>query len=278
LYYLHSGQPLREDFERDKTILQDASYLALNGEKDNVDLKNAVVNAEYFGKQMRDPDSEIFKHCLRFFFDPDKLEESRYLDPKSNPGLAEFMQKDLSRLIDTCAMSMYITPVDKIQVLQNETNDLLFPFMNISESFNEVGDSLTLSQRKSLHDDGGGVMARVIAIFGLCKLTEKADPKLVPKKTTLVGEADLRKQLEDSLAETKLFKVELLKLQLQIAQSKNSKMPLSKPEKKLLHTPATSQGAAQGSKANTTRELSSKGKERTNSKNPKRRRDPAESD
>ena len=278
LYYLHSGQPLREDFERDKTILQDASYLALNGEKDNVDLKNAVVNAEYFGKQMRDPDSEIFKHCLRFFFDPDKLEESRYLDPKSNPGLAEFMQKDLSRLIDTCAMSMYITPVDKIQVLQNETNDLLFPFMNISESFNEVGESLTLSQRKSLHDGGCGVMPRVIAIFGLCKSTEKADPKSGPKKTTLLCEADLRKQLEASLAETKLFRLKLLELQLQVAQSNNSKMPLSKPEKKLILSPATSQGAAHGSKSNTTRELSSKGKERAKPRNPKRHRDKAESD
>jgi len=128
LYYLHSGKPIREDLERDKKRIQDASYFVLHGDDFVTDLKNAISNAQYFAREMCDQTFKIYNHSLTFFFDPDDKEESRYNYNNSTliwKTSCDTPQNTSSKTVLMCNQSC--TPINEIQKILLEMRHLGLP-------------------------------------------------------------------------------------------------------------------------------------------------------
>ena len=230
LYYLYSGKTVSEDFECDKEFMQDASYLVINGTDFLVDFKNASSNACYFAREMCNRDSEIYKHSLEFFFNPELPEESRYNDKKLNARLQDFMQDSKKHLIEDCGSVPYCTPVEDIQGVLLQMQLLLSRFGNITESFSNVYNVYTPVQKKQIANMSVGLKERMVSLFGQYKLepvTEKKEPK--SQKSPADEEDSLKAQLAEQKRLCENLKLQILGLtQKTIMEQKTTSIPMKK--------------------------------------------------
>ena len=244
-YYLYTGQgPPRNSTAVEKSQMQDSCYAAMHGQHTATDWNRAKVLCTYYAREMRDPESVLYKFAETFFKDADEMKTMMEGEATDRRQLCNYLKDSMAHLFTKSAELTTVTPLHDIQGICKNLSEWTdnFPFLFLS--FVEPKNAFTAHQQSLVHYRSNAHTICLDKIFGdyteLPSPVAPLDPsdaketgKNVDKKVAIdVAELTLlRKQNSAQTASIEKLKAMVLELQRKSGSKSKTVPPLPKRRK-----------------------------------------------